>query len=875
MKKLKMILLLTGLMMLLLPQPAQAALSHYKTDYVFSGEVGKTYMPDYPDFTDRIHRGLSQDDFNITYTFRLYPEQPVGFNEDGSITIEKHGDYGSDRVFYVVYEPKVDGKGWPAAFECILRAYAPLENFMLENDEVILATDETAKTGFYHDKRTMSDFTIKSYDRSIISVTMKRADNSDWKRWELTIFPVAKGETDIVIESFNGLQKSIHVKVGDPPSTLDFLQEELFAAPGERADAAVDLGGGVMWSYAHRRANRNGRYYDSESIRWYPGFFSMRENKPGIYDYTVTTYNDYSDKIRLYVYSKENCRKIELKDYTGYVNEATQILLYDGDGEELMLPMEITRGAEFASIQYDMLKATAPGTVEITVHNPDGSTIARSINFAEKPTEIILNAESLTMNIGDTFDLEVSFDKGTAACRFSARSEDMEHPYDLEPIRVAGNRIYADAPGSGWVGAYAAGIYKSIRVVVLPGEKELRIDRPEGVLAAGESYQLAVVDQTGRKYPAVFRCENKLADWAVSVTQDGLMTGHMRGKAYIHASLEDGRDLTFEQEVMPAPKWIWHSDMYYNQDAQYITLGEIRSDYGELYGVDVRMSIADEKIATFDGRYFVFHKEGTTKVTLTSVMDSSVQTSFNLTVIKKDYRAYYDSMEYRVPEGYQVQLPQATQNGNAVSLEWMIIYQDPGEGNPNKTGFKLSGDLLECTWGDAFCQLTGTFAGKRYRVDVYGYRLAEEIRFQKEEYVLTPSMEVNLEIIPMQADAELGPVMWIVENEDLLRCDTYEERPNALGVRGLYEGSTRVGAMLANGAYAECLVTIKYEAFPGDADRSKELDNRDVLLILQKEAGWEPNLHKENADVNDDGAVDMQDAFLILRKMNGEPVLLK
>ena len=54
---------------------------------------------------------------------------------------------------------------------------------------------------------------------------------------------------------------------------------------------------------------------------------------------------------------------------------------------------------------------------------------------------------------------------------------------------------------------------------------------------------------------------------------------------------------------------------------------------------------------------------------------------------------------------------------------------------------------------------------------------------------------------------------------------------------------------------------------PGDADDDGAVTQYDVLSIMQYEAGWDVFILEQNADVNDDAQVNMQDALLILEQL--------
>ena len=61
---------------------------------------------------------------------------------------------------------------------------------------------------------------------------------------------------------------------------------------------------------------------------------------------------------------------------------------------------------------------------------------------------------------------------------------------------------------------------------------------------------------------------------------------------------------------------------------------------------------------------------------------------------------------------------------------------------------------------------------------------------------------------------------------------------------------------------------------PGDANEDGMFDIIDLLMCLQKEAGWEVTINEDNADVNRDGMFDIIDLLMMLQKEAGWDVEL-
>ena len=94
---------------------------------------------------------------------------------------------------------------------------------------------------------------------------------------------------------------------------------------------------------------------------------------------------------------------------------------------------------------------------------------------------------------------------------------------------------------------------------------------------------------------------------------------------------------------------------------------------------------------------------------------------------------------------------------------------------------------------------------------------------------------------------------------------------------GSLVGTALLVAVLDNGAYATCTVTVvdPMPRIPGDANDDGSVDAKDALLIMQYVAGWNLSINGYLADVNADGKVTVEDAILIFQHDSGLDVELK
>lgn len=885
MKKTMLRLMLVLIVALMLPLAA-GAVETVESNFSFYIGAGETILPDYPDLAYMIGAGLTKEDFDITYsTSKDIPMK--NFDENGVCTISSTITRPCTLALYMTYTPKVPGVGKKTIFKGIIYVREPLTEIEVLDPEVILAVDETATARFRQPYETVQKFHIADFDANVIDASLI---HETWNNryWSVNITPKAVGETDIIVEAYNGLQATIHVKVTEPPSKISFAQEVFTCYVGDTVDLGVDLGDGDMCTAPSIYLSRFGGYGSTTDCfpKTWRQFYAKQA---GEYEVTMTTYNGHTAQTQVNVYSRENCVRLALPYETVNVGQGYMyIYAYDAAGNKIFPRLSITKGEDIAYIDGDELVAGAEGSVEITATNPDGSTVSLTVEVVERPTQVFLNATELTLNIGDTFDLEVTFDKGKTDYSFYHSYDDYEPPFMLFPIRREDHRIVATAPGTARVTVEAGHLSAICYITVLDSDAAVSMVLPEEPLGVGRTFQLSVVDKTGKTYPATYYTDENITYPAATVTPEGLLTGVWEGKAWINARLEDGRRLRYYMQVEKIPTWISHPDIVAHQHYTTTDLEIIDSDVGDIYDTDVYVSIEDPTVATYDGMFFEFHKPGTTKVTLTAIKGGA-QTSFILTVLPADstlyvfdgeniYASGYYSMD--IPMGFYTTLPPVVDYyGNLVPVTWEITYHVPGQGNPEDYGFLLDEDKLACSWPSAYCQLTGTADnGETIRISAYGYRMAKKIHFQMDRYDLNVGESKQTEVMIDEMGYELGPIQWKLSREGIVSFDPAAAatgRPTATGLR---PGTVTLTATLLNGTTASCTIVVGGVSpvrIPGDANGDGEADIMDALLILQHSVGWSVAIDTDAADVNASGTADIMDALLILQYSVGWDVELK
>jgi len=873
MKKMMWLLLAAAL---LLPCLAMADTVQL-TDFLMCS-VGEKRLPIYPDYSGYIGEGLTKDDFDVTYA----SSSPyVTVEADGTVFISDRAKLNANYPLEITYTPKVEGVGETTVFQGRLRTTAAIPDMTAEKNFYRLRAGGSVSLVVELHGGSTSLVASVTADSDAVEVTKV---NRDWGSDSIRLTLEAKrhGTAVVTVQTYSGLTETIELDVIGPPTQFKFAQEHFTAHPGETIDLGLDMGNGpygLEYYYSFgKQVYRDGQWVNDGALDSLRGTF--RAGQSGEYRVVCTWEGSVQGEFRVTVVDRANCEDIAFSTGGLYLNREAQIMLLDEYGEEIYRPFTITKGAELVKLNYRTIMANAPGTVEITVQNEDGSTVIRNFEVQAIPTQMTLNASELTLEIGQVFDLEVTFDQGSDAYTCTVLNETaMSH--GMSAVRMEGDRIIAQAPGKAVINVRARDLEASCTVAVPDSDLAVHMVYPEK-LGVNQSFQLSVEDKTGKAYPAVWR---KSDGNRLNITAGGLVTGMYEGTQTVIAELADGRILQQRLSIVKLPSSLEHPDLTVHENWTTVSLETIRTDVGDLSCTDVTVEVEDESVATFEGLSFKFHKAGTTKVTLTA-KEGGAQGSFTLTVLKADATLYIhvddkvfaNSHIVDVPTGYYILLPQLYDYyGNRVAVTWRMVEDIPA-GSPTGVGFYFDGEVLACSWGAAVCIVEATSQdGGTFQLQAHGYHMAQEIRFQQESYTLQIGEQKPFSVEGVD-HVYTGPVYWTLTHEGIVTLEQHSSAYAQGVMTALRPGTTTLTATLINGATASCTITVEGVSpvrIPGDANDDGDVNIMDALAVLQKDVGWDVEINPANADVNADGAANIMDALLILQKDVGWDVELR
>ena len=840
---------------------------------------GETTAVEWPDFRQYFD-WMSLSNFDITYT--VSEGAKFTLNPDGSITVAEDAPLTYKGITFT-FTPKVEGKGQKTIFNGIsVYIHEKVTEIVCTPSEVVIYMDEEREVEFYTGKNTLkfSAITNISCNTSIIK-TQNLTSYKDCTK-KLNIVPQRYGTTDLVATAYNGVTGTMKVSVVRHPSYVRFGGTYFSCNEGETIDIGTDFGNGTVSLQQTMNMRKNGWLMEGQTYKnyitdYFDGDLAHFKAKAGMYDITQISVNGHEGTVRIDVFSNAACTDLEIENEDRMLLERTEenyIKLYDANGKEIIRPMEITKGSELAELNRDMLIAKASGEVEITVTNPDGSTFVKILEILPNPTQMTLNATELTLEVGDTFDFEIAFDKGTLPHSYDIKFDDSWPEYGLFPLKREGLRVTAQAPGTA---TFRAWTYRGekleavCRITVLDNEKALTFDLPEA-LGIGETERIRVVDKTGKEYPATFALTRSSSNDA-EITEDGYITGKESGYVDIIATLEDGRQMTTRVNICKKPSWLRHSALIIRRGGKgYL---DLTSDLGDISSGAVIVTVEDESVVTYSNGAFTAQWLGQTEVHVKSIYNDDVQTSFSVEVVSADTPTYVGKGDVYLPYGFTMDLDALY---NAVELDWRISYDNPGVGNTAASGFEIADDKLTCIWPTASCDVVGLSkdGSTKVKVTVYGFKLPDKVWFNHETIDLPQNKTVQLELCFDEPGAEIMNVYWIADKEGIVHIKEVTEGTSQT-IYPMSVGTTLIMGFLDNGAYALCMVTV-YDPYakpdepdvpsdrlPGDADQDGSVTIMDALAVLQYSVGWDVDISMSNADVDADGSATIMDALRILQ----------
>lgn len=867
----KLGLLLAGLALLALLWTPEAALAdRIEMNVTYYVGHGETILPDYPDYSSQIGAGLTKDHFKITY-------ETAGGSvfvdpDTGALTGNPNGPFNYDNL-YITYTPIKSGVGKKQVYHCYVYTSPALTSIPLSKDEVLINDTGAAVVSFEFAEKRIPAFRLTGYDERIVTATLGSRGAGDLSQ-KVNIKGVAPGETTVTVVAYNGVTADIHVTVKRTPTSVSFAQDEFVCYVGDKIPLGIEYGGSEYYPtfYAKVTYEGKGKYHFEDDLY---GLFCPESAA----DYTINvTDGTLSAKALVRVYDPEVIASMKASRETIRVGDSFTVQAYDANNKALRVQTyEITQGAELVQWKDNRLVAAGVGEFEISAYNRDGSAFRQTFVVEPKPTRMTLNATELTMEIGERFDIEVTFDQGSYPVYYDTSYQSPSWTAVAKnPIRLIGDGFVAQYPGTVRCDVHADGdrsVTASILVTVKDGNKLATIEGPD-VCAVGQSIQLYVADRTGKIYPATFSADSS-PDYDLTPAGYFTVNSYNHGTPYfVNATLADGRIARKEIMTVQVPKWLESAGMIvYLNDSEWCN---VNSDIGTVEEKYLTYESADESIATVTYGRVYGKKLGTTTITVRYALDPKISTTFAVEVIPDNSDIYLATPVIYVPAGSVRPLPVVHNGaGQEIPITWKVTRADTEEG---LSAFAIEDGYISCSSAATSCELTGTIKGtsKKVKVSVFGYALPENIRLEPVQVWLEIGETQEIKLEAEDGIGRWGVIYWESADSGIATVSPYTESDKNT-VTAVAAGETLVGAVLENGAMAMCVVNV-YDPnarLPGDVNEDGRVDTKDALIVMKYCAGWPVKLNGWQGDVNADGSTDLHDAILLFQHDAGLDVELK
>lgn len=199
-----------------------------------------------------------------------------------------------------------------------------------------------------------------------------------------------------------------------------------------------------------------------------------------------------------------------------------------------------------------VISAVNEGTVKISCSTENGLTAACEVSVKPMATTISLNKTSLTLGIGEQFDLDSSIDSGTAAYHRYYYSDNPK----VATAEKAGGLVTANSVGTANITVgMNNGVKAKCTITVKNAPDAVYLNKTELALYPGETFDLnsSLPSNTASYHIAYSSSDSSVASVKAS---GGIVTAKSVGKATVTAVTFNGKKVTCSVFVMPRSKYI-------------------------------------------------------------------------------------------------------------------------------------------------------------------------------------------------------------------------------------------------------------------------------------------------------------------------------
>ena len=369
-------------------------------------------------------------------------------------------------------------------------------------------------------------------------ITLSSTDKSRLIVSGMRIKGVCEGPVEVVATSYNGVEARASVTVVPAPTKVTLPYRTLTIGVGEKLQLEPSAGEGVTGFTYKSKSTRYVKVNASGVIK------GVRKGTTKVY---VKTYNGKETYVTVKVCAapsgvKASVSKLELGvGQTGRIgcklpSGTAGAVTYSSASPEIAL----------VNAKTGEVTALAPGDAVITLKTFNGKKATCTVRVHNAPDAVSVNAQSLEMGVGQTFQLQPVIPEGS----FTAITYSTSDPTIAKVS--SGGKITATGRGAATirVQTHVPEVYAEVLLDVGDAPESVSVGESEMKLILGESYRIEPVIPEGSFSPFTF--VSSKPDVA-SVAADGTITTLDVGKTVITVSTFNGKKATIDLKV-------WHPD---------------------------------------------------------------------------------------------------------------------------------------------------------------------------------------------------------------------------------------------------------------------------------------------------------------------------
>ncbi len=253
------------------------------------------------------------------------------------------------------------------------------------------------------------------------------------------------GTATITATTYNGKKAICVVTVKNAPSKVSLNKTNLVLGVGEKFDLNCSLPGGTA-AYSIKYSSNN---TSVATVQGAGGIVTA--NKAGTATITATAYNGKKATCMVTVKNPPNSISLNKTKITLGLNETFTLNPVLPNGTASYYTKYSSSNSKTVSVNASsgLITAQEIGTATITATTYNGKTATCLVTVKYQPEEIWLNKTSITLGVGETFDLNASMPSGSAAynIRYSINYE------NIASVKSAGGLVTANKAGSAIVTA--------------------------------------------------------------------------------------------------------------------------------------------------------------------------------------------------------------------------------------------------------------------------------------------------------------------------------------------------------------------------------------------------------------------------------------